>query len=843
MATKETDNTNNGMKTRRDNNTQPSKKKSKTEENNEETTRMDLEIDENEQHTINAKNNNNDNDTNADNTETINNTLVSMNNVHDDDSDTILPDSNENQPIEITSEEEVKIDPKIIFNNNIAMFTDEWNEISNLKFTKALKPFLQSDIVNKTDNDLSDWFDSAITLMDYPADDVPTIAEWLRAYHYAFDIMLGKEDDDELKTQAMMTCKMAIRFALSDPIDIFPQTYWNGSELNLIHFSTGAWSAAYLKFGAPWKDRKKWMDKRFPEPITIQNKNMTSKTTKIPIQNIHVSFKQPTTPTKEKTPTTFNSKNTKTTTSNMYPTAPLTNPYKTNITKNMKDNSRKYKTFIKLKLAKINSDNAADQEEEASTCLKNIMDKIWSIDPSALIIPWREDSIDKPLSSKKEFPRSRDQMTKFVDRIWIEKSKNAYCRMLMTHNNEREAVFNDDALQRWIYESQLSLNIERIQSRKTGRAGHLMGYHATVANTINLASAIESQPEMHGISVEIRSEFITIDNTRLKHKILQVYVAWHCMAKARRTLIKLYSSAAKGSYPLGVQARFIPNISDTRFIRTHACSLAHTNSLKKHIQFMQSTKTHSSYNIIQLDYKIEKLGVTLRQAIMHILSTVTKWNLFVAVDTSYSGECVNFAFRTELEEEALNMISALPLFLQGTLKSPSVWTWFTHEAREEAKYFKWDPEKGVVPNSEELATNTQLEDWEELDDLDEEDDNVPDERILQPFILDLESLGTNTYGDAGSIKTNMYNLDSLSDDDPPSNPKQASTLSVATTPTTISSPTEINSTSTLTSATDKIAFIKNLIKDDPELALLLHTTTNMTGASVTPPKAEDGREK
>jgi hypothetical protein len=724
------------------------------------------------------------------------------------------------------------------------MYTDEWTEISTLKFTKALKPFSQHDILNKTDNDLSDWFDSAIILMDYPADDVPTIAEWLRAYHYAFDLMLGKEDDDELKPQAIMTCKMAIRFALSDPIDIFPKTYWNGSELNLIHFATGAWSAAYLKFGAPWKDRKKWMDKQFPEPITIQNKNSIPKTTKIPIQNIHVSFKQPTTLTKGKAPTTTPPSNTKTTTpNNMYPTVPLTNPYKTNITKNMKDNSRKYKTFIKLKLAKINSDNATDQEEEVSTCLKNIMDKIWSIDPSALIIPWREDSIDKPLSSKKEFPRSRDQLAKFVDRIWIEKSKNAYCRMLITHNNEKEAIFNDDALQRWIYESQLSLNIERIQSRKTGRAGHLMGFHATVANTINLASAIESQPEMHGISVEIRSEFITIDNTRLKHKILQVYVAWHCMAKARRTLIKLYSSAAKGSYPLGVQARFIPNISDTRFIRTHACSLAHTNSLKKHIQFMQSTKTHSSYNIIQLDYKIEKLGVTLRQAIMHILSTVTKWNLFVAVDTSYSGECINFAFRSELEEEALNMISALPLFLQGTLKSSSVWTWFTHEAHEEAKYFKWDPEKGVVPNSEELTTNTQLEDWEELDDLDEDEDNVPDEKILQPFILDLESLGTNTYGDAGSIKTNMYNLNSLSDDDPPPNNKQASTTSGQTTPTAISISTETNSTSTLTSATDKIAFIKNLIKDDPELALLLHTTTNMTGASVTPSKAEDGREK
>jgi hypothetical protein len=375
MATKETDNDDNNMKTRSKTATQPSKKKSKTDYNNEKTTPMDVETDENDKNKIDDNNNNNDNDDNDNHNGKNKNESTKHNNKYnnDQDSDTILPDHQQEEEI---NDEEFEIDPLIIFNNNIARCTDEWTEALTLDFSKNLKPFNQFDIVNKSDNILSDWFDAAIFLMDQPQDDVPTIAEWMRAYHYAFDITLGKEKDDEYQEKAIMTCKMAMRFALSDPIEIFPQSYWIDKSLNFIHFSTGAWAAAYLKFGAPWKDRKKWTDKQFPPAYISTVEPPKQKTAKAPVQNIHVSFKQQTIPMNKVTPIKGKNDNKTPPSNKMFPTAPLINPYKANITKNMKDNSRKYKTFIKIKLAKINSENPNEQEEEASTCLKNIMDKI-----------------------------------------------------------------------------------------------------------------------------------------------------------------------------------------------------------------------------------------------------------------------------------------------------------------------------------------------------------------------------------------------------------------------------------------------------------------------------------
>lgn len=91
---------------------------------------------------------------------------------------------------------------------------------------------------------------------------------------------------------------------------------------------------------------------------------------------------------------------------------------------------------------------------------------------------------------------------------------------------------------------------------------------------------------------------------------------------------------------------------------------------------------HMSFNIVQLNDEIPKLGLKLRQAIMHILLSNNKWNLFVAVTTSYSGECVNFTFHEALEEEAINMISALPFFLEVSLNSKFIWTWFTYDGRD-----------------------------------------------------------------------------------------------------------------------------------------------------------------
>jgi hypothetical protein len=74
------------------------------------------------------------------------------------------------------------------------------------------------------------------------------------------------------------------------------------------------------------------------------------------------------------------------------------------------------------------------------------------------------------------------------------------------------------------------------------------------------------------------------------------------------------------SLSLCVQARFIPNVGDTRFIKTPKSLLVYTNSLKKHLKFMNSTETSPCYTIIEIDHFNPQVGMTLREAIMHIFS-------------------------------------------------------------------------------------------------------------------------------------------------------------------------------------------------------------------------------
>jgi hypothetical protein len=594
---------------------------------------------------------------------------------------------------------------------------------------------------------------------------VTTVAEWMQIFDYAF-----AEEADDME-DCIKLRRVALRLALTDPISLFPSSSWKKGRLLMNHDSHSAWIASYHIFGAPWKNRRQWFSSERPKKsptkrtATGQMKADTPEKTKETNDTTSpkaVGFAQD---AENKLPqeTTNTSKKNLPSKNPLYLNKPLiVNPYKTKKVRKMKDHGRKHKTYIKVKMVKVTSDNQSEQQEEVSTCFNNIMVKLWNIDPTAILLSWKDDlSTIKPLKQSSDFPKSKEQMLKFVDRMWIEKSKPAYCRMIVNHDKDADSLFNDSQLQNWMEDNDLSLQIERIQSTKTACAGHLLGYQPFACNVDNLADSIEQNQLMKGIKVEVRQEFVVLadpknksakNKERTKTKILKIYVPWNQTGEARKALVKIYSSKSNKSYPQGVMARFVPDITDTRFVRTSAQVLAYRNSLLKHIKFMNATMTHASYNIIELDHYLPKMRMTLRQAIMHIFSSSKpKWNLFLSVDTSYYGDSVNFSFRSELQEEAINMISALPLFLEAMTGKQAVWNWFTKDARAEAALYAWDKDKGIVPLSDLEDALVQLVDWEELDDVDDIEEQ--EEVILQPFRLDLDNLGTNTYGDAGTIVT------------------------------------------------------------------------------------------
>lgn len=688
--------------------------------------------------------------------------------------------------------------------------------------------------INSPDYDLEDTLEYHLGLAyDYiyaGSDDDPSVASWMQVIAHAF--RSHDRDEEEVPDDLKIIRRMAIRLTLSDPIDLFSSASWRTGELTMKLPAHSAWTACYHMFGAPWKNREHWFVTSAPSLL----KRKSSETTHEPKQSKSVDFTTPKNPVQNKlsktpknpyksskAPATKNldlskppakptasavdpkltnttspasiedtaisvitndsntasapppasKPGTKHSSNSMYLSKALTsNPRHTAKVQNMKDVGRKHRTYVKLKFAKFTSDANSEQAEELSVCFKNMMDKVWSVDATVLILAWKDGASSKPLRSRSEFPKSKDGLVSYVDNLWMQKGKSAYCRALLSHDMASDSLFNDHGLQSWLNELDLSIVVDRIQAKKISNVGHLLGYHSLVANAENLADAIQNLDVMGNISVEVRSEFVKFGikkgpSQRSSTKILQIYTSWDAASRARRALVEVYSSQAKGRFPLGVQARFIPNINDTRFIRTPSAQLAHTNSLKKHVKFMSSTGMSPSYTIIELDHFNEQLGMTLRQAIMHIFSS-SKNNcaLFLAVDTSFYGDCVNFAYREELENEAVTMITALPIFLFASLGRLSVWDWFTSDARHEASYYTWDMDRGIVPVDEMDVTNTKLASWEQLDDVDdnEEDPNAP--MVLQPFRLLLDECGENGFNDNGTIKTHIF-VDMTSPDKDP----------------------------------------------------------------------------
>lgn len=689
-------------------------------------------------------------------------------------------------------------------------------------------------------------------VVNHDASSAIATSEWFRLFAHAFSAYDDDVDEeDDANEELRLFRYMAIRLALSDPVDLFPSSSWKNGALTMLFSGHTAWAACYWMFGAPWKNREHWFATAAPalqgnlkrKASDRVHDSLVTKTVEFrPDQEaVDLTARKPA-PVETPPPKAPNSSASavsvvandkdsaakKPAINSMYLSKSLQpNPRHAKNVQAMKDVGRKHRTYVKLKFSKFTSDVTTEQAEEVATCFKSMMDKVWNVDSTTLVLAWKDGASAKPLRSRSEFPKSKDGLVGYLDNLWMQKGKSAYCRSLLSHDTPADQLFQDHGLQSWLEGLDLSLVVDRIQAKRIGNAGHLLGFHALAANTENLADAIQNQMAMRNISVEVRSEFVRFGtkktaSQRTNTKILQVYTAWDSTSRARRALVEIYSSKAKGLYPLGVQSRFIPNVNDTRFIRTPASLLAHTNSLKKHVKFMNNTGMQQCHTIIELDHYNTDVDMTLRQAIMHIFSpSMPNCTLFLAVDTSFYGDCVNFAYREELENEAINMITALPLFLFASLGRRSVWDWFTSDARHEASYYRWDMDHGIIPVDDMDVTNTKLASWEQLDDVDDDDDGRT-ESIIQPFRLLLDQSGDNAFNDNGTIRTQVYRDRPSADNDQDSTStagfeivshdddySQANLHSIDSTETS-------TTPSTLTRTPDKDALLEEMA-EDPEM--------------------------
>lgn len=473
----------------------------------------------------------------------------------------------------------------------------------------------------------------------------------------------------------------------------------------------------------------------------------------------------------------------------------------------------KYKTFLKAKLSQTTENTFEAQAIEAGQDFYKILVDIWNIDPKAEVLPWSKSSAAPTLNNKSTALRSRDAFKIYIQKgLWTTKDRNPYIRFKLAHQLKAEDLFSTE-LTESLKAVQLGLYQENIQAEDIVEVGSFLGSHPSLYNAENWKTSHKLVPALQSTALDFRvKNMIVLKKSRQQInesvRAVHVYSAANDANHVRNTMLSLYSSKNKNVNPMGQLMRFIPNPNDPRMVVTDDMRMMALQARSKQKKFLNSTSTIENCYAHGLHYCIEQYGITLKEAIMAITSSrCPDRKLFVGVEESWDGSSILLVHQHEVSREANAVSSALPLFLSTQL-GPRVWTWFEDDHREALQQCQWDKDRGLVD-----AVN-RMDEIQDFDSDPEDDASVdPDFQIhLEnlPEILFQPSLpGQNAYGDAGTINTERFRQPTTTtpmDSDPPTESVQ---------------PTTISDTSTLTSETDRIRLLNQLLSDPSmkELAL------------------------
>ncbi len=523
-----------------------------------------------------------------------------------------------------------------------------------------------------------------------------------------------------------LLCMFGLRLAKTPPKDIFDGADWVqgndktvGLQSNMI---TEAWTGAYLYFGAPWKRTA-----TFADYLSDSKKPAKESTEKHgPTFDINQDMEIISSDEEDQqTPTTTMKDNCSNEPKGksigfarqMFIKKEKSKIDTTHTVKKKKWNEpRKFKTFLKIKTSTLKKPDRMDQETEFLEIMQDTLTKLWTIDPKLVVYPWKDENEGgKPIQAGKAFPSNRDAFAEFTERVFLKRGMNVWIRLHVGHNKSLAILQEDKMIDHFRQKDMLAYK-DNLQVKTTTKAGWLLGSHPTVLNPRDLEEALSMLPEMTGIPVEIRIDWVSIDKgDKLGLKAAYVLCEWENALLCRRTLNKIYGKTVDG-YPLGRNMRFVPNTTDQRFITTQSTRKKVEASVRKQRLFVANVSSSVSYIISDLDYYEAHTGKTLRQALMQMRSKAfPSRNLFLAVDTSWNTKFVSFLFKKDLAGEVNSMLPALPLVLQAKLGS-DVWNWFNDDARKNTDGYWWDPKRGVRAQGDD-----ELDSWG--DSMDSEDGN------------------------------------------------------------------------------------------------------------------------
>ena len=103
---------------------------------------------------------------------------------------------------------------------------------------------------------------------------------------------------------------------------------------------------------------------------------------------------------------------------------------------------------------------------------------------------------------------------------------------------------------------------------------------------------------------------------RRKFLVTYAYSSYQAARKVRVVLTKIYSRKQE-RFPLWMQAMFVPDLTDTRFVIKPGSIDIAKKAASKHDDFMENILTTDYESIVGLDFPIGD-GTTCREALMSV---------------------------------------------------------------------------------------------------------------------------------------------------------------------------------------------------------------------------------
>ena len=173
-------------------------------------------------------------------------------------------------------------------------------------------------------------------------------------------------------------------------------------------------------------------------------------------------------------------------------------------------------------------------------------------------------------------------------------------------------------------------------------------------------------------------------------------------ALARTCLQSAYPSKVRGDYPMGIQFRFIPNITDPDFAVSPSARNIASRLKAKQASFLERsiTRQNTHFRDIFAKHEYDK-NISLLKVLMAMRSKkYPERQLFTCIEQEVEDGEVTIQYAEELENEADGVIPVLPLYLEGQF-GKGVRKWVKPSASIGTHGYEYNKKLNkVIPNDE-----------------------------------------------------------------------------------------------------------------------------------------------